>query len=121
MIFQIHLIDHCQKHCYHFVEAVNKEHALNALVFQKGINLLNFNLVLVIDLSKQILKADPEITNILNVKIGESGDSLDHLLDYNPFIFKDILKISNLKFTRYDCYRHGFLKLKDLLKPNENA
>lgn len=81
-IFQIHLLDKCQKHTYHFVESNTKENALSLLTYQKELNLDNYSMILVVDLSKQILK-DPFNRDSFNVVIED-----DKLISYD----KDKLK-----------------------------
>lgn len=122
MLYQIHLVDLCQKHAYHFVEADSKELALNALVFNKKLDLTIFSLILVCDLSESIIK-DTLKENILNVVMTDNSnkDSTelnDIVLDYSKELFTNHIKISTLTFTLFDALRHEFLTInaiKELL------
>lgn len=84
-LFQIHLLDKCQKHTYHFVESNTKETALSSLVYNKELELSHYYLVIVVDLSKQILK-DSHNQDTFNVVIED-----DKLVSYDKNKLKSYL------------------------------
>lgn len=68
ILYQIHLLDKMQKHTYHFVKSNSKENALSFFTKKFNINLDNYSLILVVDLTKQI-HIDSENSNIFELKI----------------------------------------------------
>ncbi len=79
-----------------YVESESKELALNALVIQNKINLNSYSMVLVIDMSLNIIK---DVTKENRIKPIIQNDpnknQLDLLLNYDKTYFKDTQKFDD--------------------------
>lgn len=119
MLFQIHLSKGASYALEsYFVESDSKENALSYLYLNKLLNLDNYSTILVVDMSKQILKDDISL-NILNAEICSdfNSNNLDRVLKYTdifnqPKIFLD----NNPSLTLFDGVKMGVLTIKNLVK-----
>lgn len=127
MLFQIYLLQNGASSIpeTYYVESESKELALNALVFQKHIDLTRYQTVLVVDISLHIIK-DTTKENLIKPTIQNDFDKplLDLVLDYDKQVFKSIIKIEGIKFSLFESLRHGlinFNSLKDIFKENNHG
>lgn len=118
MIFKIYLLKHGASSIpeEYYVDSESKELALNALVFQNKIDISSYSTIIVVDLSVHIIK-DTLNLNIINPIIVNDPTKvlLDLVISYNETIFKNNITKQNLKFTIFDAFRHGLIKLQDVL------
>lgn len=89
-VYQIHLLDKMQKHTYYFVKSDSKEHALSFFIKQSKINLDNYSLVLVVDLTKSI-SIDSQNCNSFDLRIVD-----DKLETYSQIKNKSNLNINQI-------------------------
>lgn len=119
MLFQIHLSKGASYPLEsYFVESDSKENAISYLYFTKLLNIDKYKIILVVDMSKQILKDDLNL-NLLEAEVDNKPDSntLDHVLKYTDIFNKPVFKLSEQTcLSWFDAIKLGIVNTSKLLE-----